>query len=78
MPSVSPLPTSKRHAVDGLDRADLALEEDAPGDREVHLDVLDRSSCLGGRDAGACVGRQLRLGGVVGHRLGCSPVTGSA
>ena len=39
-PSVSPSRTAKRDVVDGVDRADLALEQALP-DREVLLDVLD-------------------------------------
>ena len=40
-PSVSPRLTVKRDVVDGPHPADLALQDDALGDREIHLEVLD-------------------------------------
>ena len=40
-PSVSPWRTVKRDVVDGLHGSDLLLEDDAAGDREVLLQVLD-------------------------------------
>ena len=58
-PSVSPRRMVKRHAVDRLDGADLALDQDARGDREVDLQVLDARGC----------GRHVRsLGQRVRHR----------
>ena len=40
-PSVSPLLDGEGDAVDGLHRADLALEDDAAREREVHHEVID-------------------------------------
>ena len=70
----------ERHPVDGLDRPDLALEEDAPGHREVHLHVPDGQELLGRRGLGLGVGRHLLLdGGRHGHPASSLwPVTGSA
>ena len=49
IPSVSPGLMLKRDAVDRLHGGDLLLEDDAAGDREVLLDVLDDEQLVAGR-----------------------------
>ena len=67
-PRVSPAPNGEGHPVDGLDRADLALEQDALLDREVLLDVVDREQRVRviGRRVDVELGRFGRIGGAVG------------